>query len=215
VVRPGENLYQISRYYGVDVSDVVRANRIRDAAELSIGQRLTIPGASKTQPRKTLVPGTPPSSGSSSVTRRAPVRSGDRSMALREADLRFTWPVRGHINSRFGWRSGRRHEGIDIKAAKGTPVRAAEAGRVIYSGRLSDYGRVVILKHAGRYSSVYAHNHKNRVKKGQFVERGDTIASVGRTGNASGDHLHFEVRRDRVAQDPLRFLPEPSQTARR
>ena len=57
-------------------------------------------------------------------------------------------------------------------------MRAAEAGRVIYSGRLSDYGRVVILKHTGRYSSVYAHNHKNRVTKGQFVEKGDTIASV-------------------------------------
>ena len=214
VVRPGENLYRISRFYGVDVAALVRANRIRDVRGLTVGQPLVIPGSHKPQPRKALSP-TDGAAQAKAVKRRSPDRGGDRSAALREADLRFAWPVRGQVNSRFGWRGSRRHEGIDIKARKGTPIRAAEAGRVIYSGKLSDYGRVVILKHAGRYSSVYAHNHRNRVKKGDFVEKGETIAEVGKTGNATGSHLHFEVRRDRVAQDPLRYLPVDSRTASR
>jgi murein DD-endopeptidase MepM/ murein hydrolase activator NlpD len=86
---------------------------------------------------------------------------------------------------------------------------------VIHSGKLAAYGNVVIIKHSGRYSTVYAHNDRNRVEKGQFVERGDPIATVGRTGNASGSHLHFEVRRDRIAHDPLDFLPADSRTASR
>jgi murein DD-endopeptidase MepM/ murein hydrolase activator NlpD len=135
------------------------------------------------------------------------MRSGDRALALREAKLRFAWPISGKVSSRFGWRSGRKHEGIDIPAKKGTPIRAAEAGRVIHSGELSAYGYVVIVKHAGRYSTVYAHNRKNKVRKGQFVEQGDVLAAVGKSGNASGYHLHFEVRRDRIAQDPAKFLP--------
>lgn len=216
VVRPGENLYRISRHYGVGVDMIVRANGIRDVRELAVGEELRIPGARGSQPSKALTPGTAPRTASRRGTPAArALPKGDRVSALREADLRFTWPVNGRINSRFGWRGRRRHEGIDIKADRGTPVRAAEAGRVIYSGKLEDYGRVVIVKHAGRYSTVYAHNHKNRVAKGRFVEKGDVIASVGKTGNATGPHLHFEVRRDRIAQDPLRFLPDLSQTARR
>lgn len=199
VVRPGENLYRISRYYGVDVALIRRANHIRDVTELQVGQRLRIPGAHKPTPRAALTPG--PGGG------HVPPRKGDASLALKEADLRFAWPVRGRISSRFGWRGRRPHEGIDIPAKRGTRVRAAEAGRVIHSGRLGDYGRVVIVKHAGRYSTVYAHNDSNRVKKGAFVEKGDLIATVGRSGNATGSHLHFEVRRDRVAQDPLKYLP--------
>jgi lipoprotein NlpD len=213
VVRPGENLYRISRYYGVSVDLLVRANGIRDVRNLAVGAPLRIPGVSRTQPARAIVAGNAPAA--ASRHRAPPDRSGDRASALREADLRFAWPVTGRINSRFGWRGRRRHEGIDIKADKGVPVHAAEAGRVIFSGRLEDYGRVVIVKHAGRYSTVYAHNRENRVKKGQFVEKGQVIARVGQSGNASGPHLHFEVRRNRIAQDPLHFLPEATQTARR
>jgi lipoprotein NlpD len=216
VVRPGENLYRIGRHYGVSVDDVVRANRIRDVRSVAVGQQLRIPGAQRQQPSASLTPTTANARvRPSTPTTRVPPPRGDRASALREADLRFAWPVSGRINSKFGWRGKRRHEGIDIKADKGTPVRSSEAGRVIYSGKLEDYGRVVIVKHAGRYSTVYAHNHRNRVEKGQFVEKGDLIAQVGKTGNASGYHLHFELRRDRVAQDPVRFLPEPSRTASR
>jgi murein DD-endopeptidase MepM/ murein hydrolase activator NlpD len=206
VVRPGENLYRISRHYGVDVASLARANGIRDVRSLQIGQRLLIPGASRGQPGRALAP----SSGG-----RPPPGPGARELALREANLRFDWPLAGRLSSGFGWRGGRRHEGLDLSARRGTAVRAAEAGRVIHSGRLGDYGNVVIVKHAGHFSTVYAHNDRNHVRKGQFVERGDVIASVGRTGNASGTHLHFELRRDRIAQDPLAYLPNAAFAARR
>jgi len=205
VVRPGENLYRISRYYGVELDQVIRANHIRDVTALEVGRQLFIPGAHRRQPANVLTP---------APGGHVPLQQGDRSLALREADLRFAWPISGRVSSRFGWRGGQRHEGVDIPAPRGTPVHAAEAGRVIYSGKLSDYGNVVILKHAGRYSTVYAHNRENRVRKGQFVEKGDVIARVGKTGNASGPHLHFEVRRDRIAHDPLAYLPEVTHTAR-
>jgi murein DD-endopeptidase MepM/ murein hydrolase activator NlpD len=87
-------------------------------------------------------------------------------------------------------------------------VRAAEAGRVIHSGKgLGAYGNVVIVKHTGRWATVYAHNRRNHVRKGAFVEKGDVIAEVGKTGNASGPHLHFEIRRGDVPRDPLPCLP--------
>ncbi|HJO25318.1 MAG: LysM peptidoglycan-binding domain-containing M23 family metallopeptidase [Myxococcota bacterium] len=207
VVRPGENLWRISRHYGVTVDELRRANRVRDAHALQVGQQLRIPGVEKAPPSGTL-------GGEPRAPRERPP-PGDRALALREADLRFDWPVAGSVSSGFGWRRGRRHEGIDIPAKQGAVVRAAEAGRVIYAGTLGDYGRVVIVKHAGRYSTVYAHNHRNKVRKGQFIEKGDVVCTVGRTGNARGSHLHFEVRRDRVASDPLRYLPDHRRTASR
>ena len=73
-------------------------------------------------------------------------------------------------------------------------------------GGLGDYGKVVILKHVGRYSTVYAHHASLRVSKGQFIEKG---GQIGTSGNASGPHLHFELRRDRAPEDPLSYLPEP------
>lgn len=202
VMRPGENLYRLSRYYGVSVDEIKRANHIRDVTEIRIGTRLVIPGAAKP----------PPPAALAYVPRadRAPSgsRSSRRALARRETDLDFSWPVRGRLSSRFGWRRGRHHDGIDIPAKSGAPVHAAEAGRVIHSGKgLGDYGKVVIVKHAGRYSTVYAHNRRNRVRKGEFVEKGQVIAEVGKTGNASGNHVHFELRRDRRPEDPLLYLP--------
>ena len=122
-------------------------------------------------------------------------------------DVKFFWPVRGTISSGFGKRNGAHHDGVDIPARKGTAIRAAEAGRVIHSGRLGDYGRVVIVKHAGHYRSVYAHASATLVRKGAFVEKGQRIALVGSTGRSSGPHLHFEIRRRESPRDPMLYLP--------
>lgn len=196
VLQPGENLYRLSRYYGVSVEDIVSANDIDDVSDIPTGARLVIPGSDRKPPPSSLAayePSTP------SSPRRGP--------SARAAGLDFAWPVRGTLSSRYGWRSGSHHEGIDISARRGTPVHAAEAGRVIFSGWLGSYGRVVIVKHIGSWSTVYAHNQRNRVKEGDFVERGDVLAEVGTSGNASGPHCHFEVRRDRRPEDPLAYLP--------
>ena len=117
------------------------------------------------------------------------------------------WPVRGPVTSGFGMRDGANHDGIDISVTRGTKIRAAEAGRVLHSDNdLAGYGNLIILKHKGSLSSVYAHNRKNLVKAGQFVEKGQVIAEVGRTGRTSAPHLHFEVRRSGTAVDPLEYL---------
>ena len=100
------------------------------------------------------------------------------------------------------------HQGIDIGGPAGTPIRAAEDGIVIFSDRgPGGYGVMVIVRHANGFHSIYAHNEKNLVKKGQKVRQGEAIALVGRTGRASGPHLHFEIRNRTVPKDPLFYLP--------
>lgn len=184
VVGPGENLYRIGLRYGVSAAEIARANGIHDVTQLRIGQRLLIPG--------------PPGTALSPLSRRRPPS---------DTPLRFAWPLRGRLTSRFGLRGNRPHEGIDVGAPHGTPIYASEAGRVIHSGRFGAYGKVVILKHAGAYRSVYAHARRLFVEKGDFVERGQKIAEVGATGRATGPHLHFEIRRGEAAHDPLVYLP--------
>ena len=121
---------------------------------------------------------------------------------------RFTWPVEGRVSSAFGMRNGAHHDGLDIPSRTGTPIHAAEAGRVIHSGnKLQGYGNMIIIKHAGVYTTVYAHNEKNLVEEGDFVDKGQIIGKVGDTGRASTPHLHFEIRRDGRAQDPVGYLP--------
>ncbi len=104
------------------------------------------------------------------------------------------------------------HEGIDIVARKGTPIKAARAGHVIYaSNQISGYGNLVIVRHTGTDATVYAHLSSFSVKRGQFVSKGALLGRVGMTGHATSPHLHFEIRtRDRrgkaVAVDPLPLL---------
>lgn len=196
-VRPGENLYRISLYYKVPVAKLARANDIRDVTDLPVGTRLIIPASQRPRPARALLP--------DAGWRPLPAPD-DRD--AQEVGLAFRWPVQGGVSSGFGRRWGRRHQGIDIPALRGTPIRAAESGLVIHSGRgLGDYGRTVILRHAGSFSTVYAHTHRNYVEVGDYVRKGQVIGEVGATGNARGSHLHFEIRRETRAMDPRSYLP--------
>lgn len=132
------------------------------------------------------------------------------SYAVEKQRPMFQWPVgSGAISSPFGMRHGVMHEGIDIAAPVGTPVHAAGAGKVIYTGTIHGYGRVVILQHADHYVTIYAHNFKDLVRDGETVRRGQVICEVGRTGHTTGANLHFEVRHNNIATNPLAYLPPP------
>ncbi|MBP5295820.1 MAG: M23 family metallopeptidase [Bacteriovoracaceae bacterium] len=124
---------------------------------------------------------------------------------------RFLWPVPSskRISSSFGWRNRRLHEGIDIPAASGTHIWAAADGIVVYSGNgLSGYGNLTVIDHGQGIFTVYAHAKKNLTRLGQRVYRGEVIALVGSTGRSSGPHLHFEVRRQGKAYNPVAFLQQ-------
>lgn len=125
---------------------------------------------------------------------------------------KFDWPLRGPMASPFGNRIHpilRRkilHAGIDIAAANGTAVKTAAPGEVIYNGWLRGYGRVVVVDHGRGFSTLYAHLSASLVKEGQVVRDGATIARVGKTGNVTGYHLHFEVRHYGTPVNPIKYL---------
>jgi murein DD-endopeptidase MepM/ murein hydrolase activator NlpD len=118
----------------------------------------------------------------------------------------FYWPSRGSITSRFGARWGEQHSGIDIAAAKGSPNKAADGGVVKFAGWSGNYGKLVIIDHENGYTTYYGHNNTIKVKVGQRVARGDVIGTVGETGRATGPHLHFEVRKNGVPVNPLKYI---------
>ena len=124
---------------------------------------------------------------------------------LRRSD--FIWPLaQFEVSSHFGRRRGRPHAGIDLLASRGTPIRASAAGRVKFAGYNRGYGLMIVIDHGSGIETAYAHNQRNKVQQGQRVHQGEIIATVGRTGNATGYHVHFEFRRYGRALDPVRHL---------
>lgn len=119
----------------------------------------------------------------------------------------MTWPVSAPITSPFGMRWGRMHEGLDLAASYGSPIRAAQAGTVIYCGWMSGYGNFVMIDHGNGLVTTYAHQARIAVGCNQTVSQGQTIGYVGSSGNSTGPHLHFEVRRNSSPVDPLGYLP--------
>ena len=122
------------------------------------------------------------------------------------------WPVRGWVTSSFGQRispfTGRlqMHEGLDIAARPGTPVRATADGVVIYSGWKSDLGKLVTIDHGYGYRTRYGHLSAIYVRKGQRVKRGETVGAVGNTGRSTGPHLHYEVKVSGLPVNPKNYL---------
>lgn len=204
-VVSGDTLSEIAARFGVSVEALTRANAVGDPRRLQIGTVLTIPPAD--------------AEGGFALTSLAreipPLAHAPRIdlAVLRERLASLVTPVEGaRLTSRFGWRFLRFHEGIDLSAPAGTPIRAALDGVVVYSGAgINGYGNTVILRHDD-FITVYAHNTANTVAVGEEVRAGETIGTVGKTGRASGPHCHFEIRvRDEaghfVAVDPLPFFP--------
>ena len=185
-VQNGDTLFALALRYNTTVDAIVAVNGLPSAHRLRLGQRLVVPVGKRTAPR--------------ALTAQAVSRPTPTVRAT------LSWPARGVITSRYGWRYRRHHDGIDLASPRGTPIYAARAGRVAFAGWYYGYGRAVIVDHGGGLTTLYGHASKLLARTGQVVEQGQLIALVGCTGRCTGSHLHFEVRINRRAVNPLPYL---------
>jgi lipoprotein NlpD len=207
IVQRGDSLYTIGWAYGYDYRDLAQWNGLQPPYTLTAGQRVSLvpPSGDKTAKPKTIAK--PP------VATPAPKAEGARASAnvpaTKERDanvIAWTWPADGTVIEKFDDDDPLK-KGINITGALGQPVRAAAAGRVVYSGSgLVGYGKLIIVKHNDQMLSAYAHNKELLVVEGDVVEAGSQIAEMGSSG-ANVVMLHFEIRRDGQPVDPLRYLP--------
>lgn len=183
IIKRGQTLWRIARTYGVELQLLAEANDIEDPTYIKAGDALFIPGATEVLEVE--------------IYRHTPNPSG----------LEFIWPLKGKVTSGFGIRHGRKHTGIDIDADTGDPIKAAYDGKVVYSGnKFEGYGNMIIIEHPNDFTTIYAHNRKNLVKEGEWVNQGQVIALVGSTGDATGSHLHFEIHQGNTPVNPLHYL---------
>lgn len=195
-VRSGDTLNTIATRFGVSTQRIAHTNKISGSDELQPGERIYIPNSGRTYAARD----TSNQKASGTTASEASSKSG-------MASGKFNWPVAGQLTSAFGVRNGRRHDGIDIAAPRGTPVKASQDGEVVFSSRLRGYGNLILIKHPGDMFTVYAHNSRNLKEKGSKVKQGDVIARVGTTGRSTGPHVHFEIRKGSKATNPLPYLP--------
>jgi len=125
---------------------------------------------------------------------------------VRQGSGSFIWPVNGPVVSPFGMRWGRLHAGVDIAVPAGTPIHAADSGRVVLLGWTGGYGNYTCIAHGGSLSTCYAHQSRYGTSMGASVSKGQVIGYVGCTGHCFGDHLHFEVRVNGAPVDPMGYL---------
>ena len=201
-VRRGQTLYSIAREYGVPLKTLSAANGIANPANIRAGARLVIPGARKrpVAPSRALAPPL------ASDQEKPPAPRFDSERVFLTAPL--GWPVDGTVVSTFARpRRGHRHQGIDIKSEEGAPVRAVADGTVVrVEEKYGSYGRLIVIEHENGMLSYYGHNKKNLVQTGQTVMAEETIGLVGHSGNATCDHVHFELHVHGQAVDPLPAL---------
>lgn len=136
----------------------------------------------------------------------------DRASAKTPANHPAIWPVehpQSYVSSEYGVRRGRsrRHKGLDIVAPLGTPVRSAASGTVVSAVSSGAYGQIIVVEHGNGLSSAYGHLSKRHAEVGQEVQRGEIIGEVGHSGNATTNHLHYEVRRNGTPVNPRNYLP--------
>lgn len=212
-VTKGQTLYRIARAYELSVEALMDANRIEDPRELKVGEVLYLPGAKQRrsvpefdapEPEPQARPRAPPKPGDKPEPAEKP--KPQKAARVGKGTGVLQWPLRGVLYARFGKKGKEPHDGIDLSAPAGLPVKTAAPGQVLFAGDQKGYGLIVIVEHAEGLITLYAHNRDLRVKTGQKVREGQVVATVGDSGRTSGPHLHFEVRKDGVPVDPLEYL---------
>ncbi len=225
-VKKGENLWSIANKYGIDIDTLIGANDISNMNEIRPGEKINI------LPIKGILYNLSPGENLSYLANKFnidiekiievnhiqnpdKVREGT-TLLLPGAVPEFSYkdrleqmliqPVYARISSYYGMRWGRMHEGIDYAVNIGTSVKSAGSGTVVYSGRASGYGLLVIIQHQKGLKTLYAHNSKLLVDVGDYVRRGEIISKSGNTGNSTGPHLHFEVQVNGRPANPINYL---------
>ena len=190
-VQAGDSLEALAERYGITVSRIVSfaPNQLQGPGELAAGSQIMLPGGRKEtdygRPYSLTLPVERPAG--------APVGTG-----------RFSWPTTGVLSQRF-WEG---HQAIDVSNRTGTPVRAADAGYVVLAGRDAlGYGNQLIIDHGNGYLTRYAHLDSLLIRTGDSVQKTQQIGTLGATGRVTGPHLHFEIWKDGVPQNPLDYLP--------
>ena len=212
-VARGDTLYSIAFRFGLDYRRLAAGNAIAPPYTIYPGQELDLKARAATPARQaSSAPArstarTPPAATAKPAPRQArPVAPRPTASAAGEAPVsNWRWPAAGAVARGF---SSTVHKGIDIAGAKGDPVRASAAGRVVYAGAgIAGYGNLLIVRHNARYLSAYGHNDRLLVGEGEQVAAGQRIATRGSSGTDSVK-LHFEIRRDGKPVDPLSLLPK-------
>ena len=228
-VASGQTLYRISKAYDLDEIYLARVNGVSDPTQLQVGTLLYIPGADsvrtvsvapKTAKPKKSTAHSPTLQGKTSP----PKKQSSKPVAVQKntnnkkiskpqkttasVDVKLLWPLKGKILRSFGASSKGGGKGLEISAREQSEVKAAAAGKVIYSGDgVKGYGHLIILQHENDFYTVYGFNNRNLVAQGDFVSQGEKIAYSGSPPGGGEPRLHFEVRRQKVAVDPILYLP--------
>lgn len=212
-VQRGESLAAIARVYGTDASTLATWNNLDNPDRIKAGDRIFIPRAEVSKsPPKGIASGSEQKRATDAIP---PKKNNGQKVASIEPPPRMAknaprlrWPLENpKLLSAFGPRDGRHHDGLDLGASRGTKIRAAADGRVIYADNgLRGYGNLIIIRHEGNWATVYAHNDENLVEKDDFVRAGEVIGTVGDTGVATTTHLHFELRDGKTPVDPAPYL---------
>ena len=225
VVNKGDTLHSIAHRNHIPVAELARANNLDQSARLSLGMKLTVPGA-KTAAAAAVAPATPAAPAGKIVATAAPqsarlvqpTANVEEPAAAPEALVKpseatgalptFRWPVRGKVITSYGSKTnGKANDGINVAVPEGTPVKAAEDGIVAYSGNeLKGYGNLVLVRHSNGFVTAYAHASELLVKRGDTIKRGQVIAKSGQSGEVGSPQLHFEIRKGSSPVDPLQFL---------
>ncbi|HKJ82760.1 MAG TPA: M23 family metallopeptidase [Mariprofundaceae bacterium] len=219
-VQDGDTLYSIGQRLGIDYKVLARRNHIPYPYTIYVGQRLylrrpapppsymPLPQEKKPQSKHADRRKHKHKAHASHRHKKAsgPSFHGNRARA---SHVHLRWPLKGRVLDRFGKHHHRVHDGIDIAAPEGTPVRAAAAGEVVYAdSRLAGYGRLIIIRHTRDLFTAYARNQRNLVHRGEHVKAGQIIARVGNTGRRTAPFLHFEIRRGTTPVNPGAYLPK-------
>lgn len=233
-VRAGDTLYHISRLFGVNSSEIARLNNIQSPYIVRAGQVLRLPSVTRKPQKKSTKADTKISAANQTVLpsqkpQPAVIKDGvplpqskpyasakPRNVKVskvtkkppKRASSKFLRPIRGKVLSRYGAKkSGLHNDGINISAPRGTPVKTAENGVVVYAGNaLKGSGNLVLVRHERQWMTAYGHLDSMSVRKGQVLKRGASLGKVGSTGSVSVPQLHFEVRRGTSAMNPSKYM---------